>query len=155
MLKFFNLKISICLPKIYVLFLLGIPGLFRGLTSTMAREMPGYFFFFGGYELSKSMLASPREDADNLGFVKTTIAGGIGGMCLWTSIFPFDVVKSRIQIESSTESMTSVLKKVARQEGVRGLYKGLTPTLLRTFPATGALFVAYENTKYYLTTAAS
>jgi hypothetical protein len=26
----------------------GIAGLFRGLTSTMAREMPGYFFFFGG-----------------------------------------------------------------------------------------------------------
>lgn len=30
--------------------------MFRGLTSTMAREMPGYFFFFGGYELSKSLL---------------------------------------------------------------------------------------------------
>ena len=121
----------------------------------MAREMPGYFCFFGGYELSKSMLATPGENPDELGIVKTTIAGGIGGMCLWTSIFPFDVVKSRIQIESSTESMTSVLKKVVRTEGVRGLYKGLTPTLLRTFPSTGALFVAYENTKYYLTKAAS
>ncbi|KAH9391173.1 hypothetical protein TYRP_006769 [Tyrophagus putrescentiae] len=134
----------------------GVPGLFRGLTSTMFREMPGYFFFFGGYELSKSMLVSPADpDPNNLGLVKTTIAGGIGGMCLWTSIFPFDVVKSRIQIESSTESMTSVLRKVVKTEGVRGLYKGLTPTLLRTFPSTGALFVAYENTKYYLTRAAS
>lgn len=28
----------------------GLPGLFRGLTPTLAREMPGYFFFFGGYE---------------------------------------------------------------------------------------------------------
>lgn len=28
----------------------GIPGLFRGLTPTLMREMPGYFFFFGGYE---------------------------------------------------------------------------------------------------------
>lgn len=129
--------------------------MFRGLTSTMAREMPGYFFFFGGYELSKQMLAAEGEDKDDLGFVKTTIAGGIGGMCLWTSIFPFDVVKSRIQIESSRESMTSVLKQVLRKEGVRGLYKGLTPTLLRTFPGTGALFVAYENTKYYLSAAAS
>lgn len=121
----------------------------------MFREMPGYFFFFGGYELAKEMLVSPTDDPENLGLLKTTIAGGIGGICLWTSIFPFDVVKSRIQIESSTESMTSVLKKVLRKEGVRGLYKGLTPTLLRTFPSTGALFVAYENTKYYLTRAAS
>lgn len=25
-------------------------GLFRGLVPTLVREMPGYFFFFGGYE---------------------------------------------------------------------------------------------------------
>lgn len=35
----------------------GLPGMFRGLTSTFAREMPGYFFFFGGYELSRQFLA--------------------------------------------------------------------------------------------------
>lgn len=35
----------------------GIPGLFRGLTATLAREMPGYFFFFGGYELSRQFLS--------------------------------------------------------------------------------------------------
>lgn len=28
----------------------GVTGLFRGLIPTLAREMPGYFFFFGGYE---------------------------------------------------------------------------------------------------------
>lgn len=28
----------------------GIQGLFRGLVPTIMREMPGYFFFFGGYE---------------------------------------------------------------------------------------------------------
>lgn len=38
--------------------------------------------------------------------------------------------------------------------GVRALYKGLGPTLLRTFPATGALFLAYENTKKGLGTLA-
>lgn len=34
----------------------GIPGLFRGMTSTLAREMPGYFFFFGGYEGTRGLL---------------------------------------------------------------------------------------------------
>lgn len=35
----------------------GIKGMFRGLTPTFAREMPGYFFFFGGYEFSREFLA--------------------------------------------------------------------------------------------------
>lgn len=135
------------------MFTIGIPGLFRGLTSTMAREMPGYFFFFGGYEYSKSAMIKYGGQSEELGLMKTTIAGGIGGICLWTSIFPFDVVKSRIQIQSSQESMNKVLLTILRQEGIKGLYNGLTPTLLRTFPSTGALFVAYEYSKLYMTKA--
>lgn len=34
----------------------GVPGLFRGLTSTMMREMPGYFCFFGSYEGTREFL---------------------------------------------------------------------------------------------------
>jgi solute carrier family 25 ornithine transporter 2/15 len=34
----------------------GVPGLFRGLKPTFMREMPGYFFFFYSYELSREML---------------------------------------------------------------------------------------------------
>lgn len=37
----------------------GLRGLFRGLDSTIAREMPGYFVFFGGYELTRELLAPP------------------------------------------------------------------------------------------------
>lgn len=42
----------------------GVPGLFRGLTSTWAREVPGYFFFFGGYSGSL-MLLTPKEKQHN------------------------------------------------------------------------------------------
>ena len=45
----------------------GIPGLFRGLTSTFAREMPGYFFFFGSYEATRYMLTPPGKSKDELG----------------------------------------------------------------------------------------
>jgi len=31
----------------------GVPGLFRGLTATFTREMPGYFFFFLAYEATR------------------------------------------------------------------------------------------------------
>ena len=42
----------------------GIRGLFRGLVPTFAREMPGYFFFFGGYELSKKFLSGNKTESE-------------------------------------------------------------------------------------------
>lgn len=43
-------------------------GFYRGLSSTLLREVPGYFFFFGGYELSRTFFASGRSK-DELGTV--------------------------------------------------------------------------------------
>ncbi|XP_018497762.1 mitochondrial ornithine transporter 1 [Galendromus occidentalis] len=126
----------------------GLRGFFRGLTPTFVREMPGYFFFFGGYELSRSLLAPPNVAKDDIGPIKTIIAGGIGGTCLWVSIFPADVIKSRMQISrKSKQSALNVLREIIRHEGVLALYNGLLPTVLRTFPASGALFLAVEYTR--------
>lgn len=45
----------------------GFLGLFRGMTSTWAREIPGYFFFFGGYEFSRYMMTPKGGDVDDMG----------------------------------------------------------------------------------------
>lgn len=45
----------------------GFFGLFRGMTSTLVREVPGYFFFFGGYELSRYFLTPEGKTVDDLG----------------------------------------------------------------------------------------
>ncbi|XP_064103034.1 mitochondrial ornithine transporter 1-like [Macrobrachium nipponense] len=128
----------------------GVPGMFRGLTSTFAREMPGYFFFFGGYEASRELMRPPGKTRDEIGPWRTMLAGGFAGVTLWVAIFPADVVKSRIQVAGSTEPMMKVFKNIVRQEGVLALYNGLGPTIVRTFPATAALFLAYEATKKFL-----
>lgn len=128
----------------------GIPGMFRGLTPTFAREMPGYFFFFGGYELSRQFLAKPGQSKDDIGPINTMIAGAIGGISLWTAIFPADVIKSRVQVSGSTRGMIEVGLDIFRKEGGLALYNGLTPTVLRTIPATSVLFLVYEYTKKFL-----
>jgi hypothetical protein len=43
--------------------------LFRGLNSTIAREMPGYFFFFGGYEASRELLRPEGKTKDEIGMM--------------------------------------------------------------------------------------
>ncbi|OWF37216.1 mitochondrial ornithine transporter 1-like [Mizuhopecten yessoensis] len=133
----------------------GIQGMFKGLTSTMAREVPGYFFFFGGYEISRHYLTPPGKTKDEIGVWRTVVSGGIGGVCLWVTIFPTDVVKSRIQVESTVGTKApaffKTLTHIGRTEGIRALYNGLGPTVVRTFPSTGALFLTYETTKRVLT----
>uniref|UniRef100_U5EMU4 Putative amino acid transmembrane transport n=1 Tax=Corethrella appendiculata TaxID=1370023 RepID=U5EMU4_9DIPT len=128
----------------------GVPGLFRGLTSTFVREMPGYFFFFGGYEVTRQLFTKPGQTKDDIGPLKTMASGAVGGVALWTAIFPADVIKSRIQVQSLKLSMTTVGLDILKNEGISSLYNGLKPTLVRTIPATGVLFVVYEYTKKFL-----
>ena len=49
-----------------------------------------------------------------------------------------------------TTPMLTMLGQIYRQEGLLALYNGLGPTVLRTFPATGALFLAYESSKKWM-----
>ncbi|KOX69691.1 Mitochondrial ornithine transporter 1 [Melipona quadrifasciata] len=125
----------------------GIRGLFTGLSSTIAREMPGYFFFFGGYEVTREFLRKPDESRNDIGWQKTMVAGAVGGSVLWLVIFPADVVKSRIQVKNLKTPALVVMKDIIRNEGISSLYNGLKPTLIRTVPATATLFVTYEYTK--------
>lgn len=47
----------------------GVKGFFCGLTSTIAREMPGYACFFGGYEGARSLFTPPGTSKDDIGIL--------------------------------------------------------------------------------------
>lgn len=129
----------------------GPVGFFNGLTTTIAREVPGYFCFFGAYELCRTAFAEHMNcDKDDIGVLPIVFSGGFGGGCLWLVVYPMDCVKSRIQVMSMTGKQAGFFKTlmtIARTEGVRALYSGLTPTMVRTFPANGALFLGYEASR--------
>ncbi|XP_076025043.1 solute carrier family 25 member 15b [Genypterus blacodes] len=129
----------------------GPRGFFQGLTPTMAREVPGYFCFFGAYELCRSTFADHMKcDKDDIGVAPIVFSGGVGGACLWLMVYPMDSVKSRIQVMSMLGKQAGFYKTlmtISRTEGVRALYSGLTPTMIRTFPANGALFLGYEMSR--------
>ncbi|XP_030648908.1 solute carrier family 25 member 15b [Chanos chanos] len=129
----------------------GPAGFFQGLTTTIAREVPGYFCFFGAYEFCRSLFAQHMHcSKDDIGVVPIVLSGGVGGACLWLMVYPMDCVKSRIQVMSMTGRQAGFFKTlltISRTEGVRALYSGLTPTMIRTFPANGALFLGYEASR--------
>lgn len=109
---------------------------------TEKTKLSYYIFSFIYYDNFREGQA--KED---IGALKTMVAGAVGGMSLWIAIFPADVIKSRIQVQSLKRSMRSVGMEIIRKEGVLALYNGLTPSIIRTIPATSFLFLAYEYSK--------
>ena len=93
----------------------GPAGLFRGLTATFTREMPGYFCFFFAYEATRGALTPAGKTKDEIGPVRTVVAGGVAGVTLWTVIFPADVVKSRLQVTGATTPMLVMMANIYRQ----------------------------------------
>ena len=63
------------------------------------------------------------------------------------TIFPFDNIKSRQQASSTKSSFIETASTAIRDGGIRSVYKGCLPCVLRGFPANGALFFTVELTK--------
>jgi solute carrier family 25 ornithine transporter 2/15 len=111
--------------------------------------MPGYFVFFGAYEGVRTVLAPAGKTKEECGPLATVAAGAVAGIALWSVIYPVDVVKSRVQASTKKNEakLYAYILDISRREGFMSLYNGLRPTLIRTIPATGALFLSYEWAK--------
>lgn len=48
------------------------------------------------------------------------------------------------KVSSKDYTMTSVFKKIIQQEGVAGLYRGITPNFIKVLPAVSISYVVYE-----------
>ncbi|VDB94660.1 unnamed protein product [Peniophora sp. CBMAI 1063] len=102
------------------------------------------------------------------------VAGGLGGMCGAIVTSPFDVVKTRLQSDLFRQKHVSVagmgegavvlggrpggllynfvetgyiIRDIARDEGPRALFRGLSATLVGVIPARSINFFAYGNGK--------
>ncbi|XP_057976342.1 mitochondrial carnitine/acylcarnitine carrier-like protein [Malania oleifera] len=128
----------------------GAVGLFKGLVPTMAREVPGNAAMFGVYEALKQFLAG-GQDTSGLGRGSLILAGGLAGASFWAGVYPTDVIKSVIQVDDyknpKYNGSFDALRKILASEGVKGLYKGFGPAMVRSVPANAACFLAYEVTR--------
>ncbi|KAJ7295652.1 hypothetical protein O6H91_14G053300 [Diphasiastrum complanatum] len=125
----------------------GVLGLFKGLTPTLLREVPGNAAMFGAYEAIKQGIAGGR-DTSQLGRGSLLTAGGIAGAVFWLSVYPTDVIKSVIQVDNHSKpkynGTIDAFRQVYTAEGVKGLYRGFGPAMARSVPANAACFLAYE-----------
>ncbi|EME30592.1 Mitochondrial carnitine/acylcarnitine carrier-like protein [Galdieria sulphuraria] len=132
----------------------GTLGLFKGLGATLGREVPANAIYFSVYEYTKGLFVPQGGSKEDLGSGALLLAGGIAGLMFWGTVYPIDVVKTRIQTDSDTlpkfRGIVDATRKIVQQEGLRGLYKGFLPCLARAFPANAVTFLTYEAVAHFL-----
>ncbi|KAK0446234.1 mitochondrial carrier [Armillaria borealis] len=130
-------------------------GIMRGYWVTVAREIPAYAGFYTAYEFSKRKFASAY--GKDLPVWALLASGSTGGISYWLACYPLDVIKSRVQLRPTPPSGTPVQyiahegRAIMAESGLPGLFRGLTPSILRSIPAAAATFAAFELTREYLT----
>lgn len=79
------------------------------------------------------------------------VSGAIAGALTATIVCPLDVLKTQLQVSRSCEvprrNVLGGLSSIAANEGVKGLYRGLGPTLLALLPNWAVYFTVYDKLK--------
>ena len=131
-------------------------GLYRGTTVTLLREAQAYGAWFLTFEyLMTSDHVRNNYPRSSIPTWKIAVYGGCAGEVLWISSYPFDVIKSKMQSDGLGKSMRyssmrDAFAQTWRQEGPRGFWRGIGPTLLRAMPVSAATFVAVEATMRFI-----
>ena len=116
----------------------GLKSVFRGTGATLLRDVPASGVYFMSYEWLKKAVTPPGEDPSKINPLRAILAGGTAGILNWIVALPPDVLKSRLQTAAEgtyPNGMRDVFGELMREEGPRGLFKGVVPVMLRAFPS--------------------
>lgn len=144
-------------------------ALFRGLVPTLVGVVPARSINFFTYGNGKQIIANNFNGGEENSYVHLT-AAALAGVVTGSATNPIWVVKTRMQltterlnagtfasvaphVSSSSSSQRpllggswAVIKQIARTEGVRGFYKGLSASYLGVTEGT-IQWVLYERLK--------
>jgi len=145
----------------------GPRGLYFGGGVTSIRDSVGYGFYFWSYELCKR-LVTMSEETSQPASMRILLCGGIAGVVTWASVFPLDVIKTRLQAQTSPGALLlgispdrqtllrptpgdgrilsaiEITKEAYRLEGLRVFYRGLGICSLRAFMVNAVQWATYE-----------
>ncbi|XP_061472124.1 mitochondrial thiamine pyrophosphate carrier isoform X1 [Rhineura floridana] len=135
----------------------GLLSFYKGLTPTIIAIVPYAGFQFSFYSFLKKVYdwIIPSEEMKT-GNVKNFVCGSCAGVLSKTFTYPFDLFKKRLQVAGFEEAraafgqvrtysgLVDCAQQIAREEGAKGFFKGLSPSLLKAAFATGFTFFWYE-----------
>uniref|UniRef100_M4CJC3 Mitochondrial carrier protein n=1 Tax=Brassica campestris TaxID=3711 RepID=M4CJC3_BRACM len=134
---------------------------FRGLYSGVIPSLVGVSHVaiqFPVYEKIKQYMAKVGDKSvDQLSPGEVAVASSISKVIASVSTYPHEVVRSKLQeqgqVRNAKAKYSGVIdcaKKVFRNEGVPGFYRGCATNLLRTTPSAVITFTSYEMIHRFL-----
>ena len=105
--------------------------LFKGLSATFTREIPGFAIYFSTYEYLKNKFYTEKNK--EISIYSSFIFGGISGSTAWLFIYPQDRIKTIIQSADNNQKLDikSIIKKTYEAGGVRHFYSGFSFAIMR------------------------
>lgn len=109
------------------------------------------------YEAIKAELVNHRAHEDHTkhsrDFLEFMMAGAVSKTVASCVAYPHEVARTRLREEGSKYTgFWQTLSLVFKEEGIRGVYRGLTTQLIRQIPNTAIMMATYEAVVYILTT---
>lgn len=137
----------------------GVRTFYKGFTPTMMLLFPQTGLQFGFYALFTRMWKKAQDTTHihQLSGFQSLLCGGLAGVCAKSGVYPLDVIKKRLQVQGFEEArrpfgrvthytgFLHCIATIAKQEGMKGLFRGLSPSLLKSFFSVGLHFAAYEK----------
>ncbi|PCH41551.1 mitochondrial carrier [Wolfiporia cocos MD-104 SS10] len=147
----------------------GTAGLYRGTTLALFGVSNGAIQFMAyeemkrwGFERKRRQFAKAGKqytpNDDKLSNAAYTVMSGASKLGALTVTYPYQVVRSRIQNNTTAHlypTIPACIRRTWMEEGFRGFYRGLGTNLVRVLPGTCVTFVVYENLAWLLRTSAA
>ena len=126
----------------------GIRGFYRGLPMGLVGMFPYSAIDLGTFEYLKRALVTRKakvqgcheEDAAPSSFATAGI-GAFSGAFGASIVYPLNLLRTRLQVQGTVQhpptytGIWDVTSQTIKREGIRGLFKGITPNLLKVVPA--------------------
>ena len=120
----------------------GLTSLWSGLSPTLVLALPATVVYFTSYEQLRRILneksADSRSSLQQPTWVNALLAGAVARVWAVTLVSPLELIRTKMQSKKLSYSEVSVaVRELVQLQGIQGLWRGLTPSLLRDVPFSG------------------
>ncbi|KAE9464528.1 hypothetical protein C3L33_03575, partial [Rhododendron williamsianum] len=140
----------------------GVLGFYRGNGASVARIVPYAALHYMAYEQYRRWIIQTFPDIGR-GPVLDLVAGSFAGGTAVLFTYPLDLVRTKlayqvvgspklnvkglVHSEQVYRGIVDCFSKTYKEAGIRGLYRGVAPSLYGIFPYAGLKFYFYEEMK--------